>query len=242
MNNKHIFILVFWLMGWAGFAQNPGVTFSKPNPTDTTTVKINSTFLLLGTLQDYIRRGYGARPGQFDLYYQYEKPLMAYVDSIAQKDFKTQFKVEKGAFISEPLARVMDSLYNGSQLNEKMLDTPSKKFSFLTGVYLRYGEKIEGDFYKIQLANSPKNEDVYRLLKEMDCPRLLYKKLPNIPRIYVFYFQATEPLKKYLATVQSVSKQLQQSLLNTLPAAGNQREQYRESVRKENLKIVEMMK
>ena len=48
--------------------QIKGVTFNKPNENDTTQVKINSTFLLLGTLNDYISHNYGNIKNKFDFY------------------------------------------------------------------------------------------------------------------------------------------------------------------------------
>ena len=67
--------------------QIKGVTFNKPNEIDTTQVKINSTFLLLGTLNDYISHNYGNIKNKFDSYNVGEKPLKNFVDSIAKKDF-----------------------------------------------------------------------------------------------------------------------------------------------------------
>ena len=43
-----------------------GVTLNKPNEIDTTQVRINSTFLLLGTLNDYISYNYGNIKNKFD--------------------------------------------------------------------------------------------------------------------------------------------------------------------------------
>lgn len=241
---KHKFVLSFLLLlsYFAAFSQIKGVTLGNPNQTDTTTVKINSTFLLLGTLNDYIKHNYGARPNQFDRYYDYEKPLMAFVDSLAQKDFKVQFAVEKGAFISEKLSRKMDSLYHGHQINRQLMDSPSKSLSFLLGIYLRYGQKIDDGFYKIQLANSPKHENVYDLLGEMGCERIFYKKLRNIPTGYIFYFRATGLMKNYFDSLQGLNEKLQQALLNSLPESGNRRAQYREAILKENLKVLDWMR
>ena len=52
-----------------------GVTLIKPNEIDTTQVRINSTFLLLGILNDYINYNYGNIKNKFDSYNSGEKPL-----------------------------------------------------------------------------------------------------------------------------------------------------------------------
>ena len=60
--------------------QIKGVTFNKPNENDTTQVKINSTFLLLGTLNDYISHNYGNIKNKFDSYNVGEKTFKKFFD------------------------------------------------------------------------------------------------------------------------------------------------------------------
>lgn len=78
-----------------------GITIKSRNEVDTTQVRINSTFFLLGTLNDYISHKYTTKQNQFDRYYDYEKPLMKYIDSVAKKDFKLTLLEDKNCFISE---------------------------------------------------------------------------------------------------------------------------------------------
>ncbi|NHM06663.1 hypothetical protein G4D82_05480 [Flavobacterium sp. CYK-4] len=239
MVSKFTFIVCFVLLGCGAFAQGSGVSITAAQR-DTTTVKINPTFLLLGTLNDYIKHNYGARPNQFDRYYDYEKPLMAFVDSLAQKEFKLQFAVERSAFISEKLSRKMDSLYSGDAIDESLINQQQKKFSFILGVYLRNGEKINNDCYQIQLANSPKHDYVYRLLKQLACSKVFYKELPSNPRQHIFYFQPSDVLKKYLDTAQRLTQKLIEARINAMPE--RLRKPYREAREKEQLKIAEWMK
>lgn len=224
------------------FSQIKGVTIKNSNEIDTTKVNINSTFLLLGTLNDYINHKYVTKQNQFDRYYDYEKPLMAYVDSVAKKDFKVIFTVEKSCFISEKLTKKMDSLYIGNQINDSLFTSIEKKISFILGVYLRNGEKINDDIYKIQLANSPKQQNVYEMLKQLYCQNIFYKRLDNYPKQYILYFQATDFMKKYLATIETQKKKLLDSKINALRVSEEAKRQYKELTQKDHQKIIELFK
>ena len=96
-----------------------GLTVKNRNEVDTTQVRINSTFFLLGTLNDYISHKYVTKQNQFDRYYGYEKPLMKYIDSVAKKDFKLTLLEEKNCFISEELSNKMNSYYLGNALEDR---------------------------------------------------------------------------------------------------------------------------
>lgn len=224
------------------FSQIKGVTMVNRHETDTTKVNINSTFLLLGTLNDYINHKYVTKQNQFDRYYEYEKPLMAYVDSVAKKDFKVAFSVEKNCFISEKLTKKMDSLYIGNQINDSLFSTIEKKLSFILGVYLRNGEKINEDIYKIQLTNAPKHQNVYELLKQLYCKNIYYKRLDNYPKQYILYFQATDLMKKYLATITSQNEKLLDSKIQAMRVSDEVKRQYKEFTQKDHQKIIELFK
>ncbi len=224
------------------FSQIKGVTIKNRNEIDTLKVNINSTFLLLGTLNDYINHKYVTKKNQFDRYYEYEKPLMAYVDSLARKDFKVIFSVEKNCFISEKLTKKMDSLYIGNKLNDSLFTTIEKKISFILGVFLRNGEKINDDIYKIQLANLPKHQNVYEILKQLYCQNIFYKRLDNYPKQYILYFQATDVMKKYLATITTLNDEILDSKINAMRSSEEIKRQYKESTQKDHQKIIELFK
>lgn len=224
------------------FSQVKGVTIKNRNEVDTTKVNINSTFLLLGTLNDYINHKYVTKQNQFDRYYDYEKPLMAYVDSVAKKDFKVVFSVEKNCFISEKLTKKMDSLYVGNRINDSLFTNIEKKLSFILGVYLRNGEKINDDIYKIQLASAPKHQNVYELLKQLYCRNIYYKRLDNYPKQYILYFQATDLMKKYLATIATQKEQLLDSKMHAMRVSEEVQRQYKAITQKDHQKIIELFK
>lgn len=219
--------------------QTKGVTFKNARQADTAQVRINSTFLLLGTLNDYISHNYVTRQNQFDRYYDYEKPLMKYVDSIARKDFKITLSEDKNCFLSEELSNKMNVYYIGNTLNDNLLDSDEKKLSFLLGVYLRNGENINDNVCKIQLANSPKHNNVYDILKKLNCPNIFFRRLDNYPRIYQIYFQPTEPMKKYFAAIALEKQKLLDSKLESLRYT-KLTQAYQKALEQENLAIVQL--
>jgi hypothetical protein len=107
---------------------------------------------------------------------------------------------------------------------------------------LRNGEKINDDIYKIQLANSPKHQNVYEILKRLYCRNIFYKRLDNYPKQYILYFQATDVMKKYLATIVSLNEKIWDSKINAMRSSEEIKRRYKEIRAKENLKIIELFK
>ncbi len=97
----------------------------------------------------------------------------------------------------------MNSFYGEKDelLNNK-IKTKNQIYSFLAGVYYRYGEKIDSSIYKIHFANSPKHQNCYEFLKQIGCENIFYKYLRNIPAQFILYFEATSELKKYLDSIE----------------------------------------
>lgn len=217
-----------------------GVTIRNTNQIDTTKIKINSTFLLLGTLNDYMSYNYGSLENKFDRYYTTEKPLMKFVDSIVKKDFKINLIEDKNCFISKEMTNLMNSFYIKNNLNDSLFNSNEKKLSFLLGVYYRNGEKINDRIYKIQLANSPKHNNVYKFLKELNCQNIFFTRLDNIPTIYQIYFQPTEIIKKYFATIEIEKEKLFNSKIESLSLIKITKEEYKKEMEKENLEIIKL--
>ena len=217
-----------------------GVTLNKPNEIDTTQVRINSTFLLLGTLNDYISYNYGNIKNKFDSYYKNEKPLKNFVDSIAKKDFNVNLIEEKNYLVSEKLSNLMNSFYIENNLNDSLFNSDEKKLSFLLGVYYRNGEKINDNIYKIQLANSSKHKNVYEYLKELNCQKIFFKRLDNFPRIYQIYFQPTDIMKKYFATIETEKNKLLASKDEFSRTNKKLKEELKKQKHIENSRIIEI--
>lgn len=99
--------------------------------------------------------------------------------------------------------------------NEK-LDTEEKMYSFLLGVYLRYGEQLKGNIYQIHISSSAKNKVIYQVLKELECDKIVYKYLRDfLPSLDIFYFQATPRMIKYFNEVEREKEELQKAFYQT---------------------------
>ncbi|WP_316828675.1 hypothetical protein [Pedobacter miscanthi] len=242
MKLKFLLLWVSMILTQNAFSQLKLTALSSPNrpgKTQADTVKMNPEFLLLGTLSDYINRKYVNNEGQFDQYNAYEKSLKKYVDSLVKKTFNISM-VEKGDhYISAEMSEKMEAFYRGDRLNDSILyRSTENKLSFLTGVYLRYGEKINDNLYKIWLRNSAKHLNCYEILKQLGCVHIYYKHLNNIPASDFLYFKPTPLMKKYFATVAVY----QESVLNDelsyhFKSSTNPKESYHKIFERETGKV-----
>lgn len=208
------------------------------------TVKMNTEFLLLGTLNDYISRKYVNNEGQFDRYNAYEKSLKKYVDSAVKSAFNISLLEKGDHYVAEELSRKMNAFYHGDLLIDSLLyGEIANQLSFLTGVYLRYGEKIDDNLYKIWLKNSPKHLNCYEILKQLGCEHIYYKHLNNIPASDFIYFEATPLIKKYFATVAVYQERiLNEQLTYYFKDAVNPKETYQKIFGKEDRKVQSLFK
>lgn len=212
---KKYFLVIAFFISICFHAQEKvevkGVTWNINSKIDTTTVKIYNDFFLLGTLNDYTGYPRLANGNYFDSYNDAEEVLMNYVDSLVKIDYSTSMVKEKNRFISKEMTSKMLSYYDGYEIKEDVFDSKQKKLSFLLGVYLRFGTKINDNYYKIQLANSAKHQTVYEILKSLGVMEIFYKRLNNIPRQDIFYFKATPPILDYFNKVENKKDVLHQN-------------------------------
>jgi hypothetical protein len=212
-----ILLAIFGLSTNFTFGQS---NFGQPKDSSNFEIKIHPDFFLLGTFSDYLGRfQYIDRENQIDRYYPYEESLAKYLNSYIYQNYnqKGELKVEKTKHskLSLPaLAKKIHSEYfdeAGNFIDQK-LDTDEKRYSFLLGLYLRYGEKLDDNIYKIQVVNSPKDKPLYSILKELECDKIFYKFLRGyIPSSDFFYFAATPRMIKYFNTIDKENKELIES-------------------------------
>nr|WP_315147108.1 hypothetical protein [uncultured Flavobacterium sp.] len=213
------FILTF-LLSMTSLSLFSQTNYGKPKDSINFKTEINSDFFILGTLSDYMGRfQYVDRKNQIDRYYPYEEPITKYIAKFINENYKivvdTVFKTSRHSeFFSSKLAKEIHTKYfdeKGSFI-DSTLNSEVKKYSFLTGVYYRYGEHLEGNIYKIQIANSPKDKEIYQILKDLECDKLTYNFLRGyIPSSDIFYFEATPRMIKYFNTVKKEKEELQKS-------------------------------
>jgi hypothetical protein len=196
----------------------------KTNTTDSIKkVSLDPLYFVLGTLSDYMGRfEYVEREKQIDRYYPYEMPvvdfLTKYIKTELNIDVDTTFeKSNHSKMYSDKFSKTLNSFYgvNDKLLNE-MFETINQKYSFLAGVYYRYGDKLDTSIYKIQLANSPKHQNCYEFLKQVGCENIFYQYLRNIPAQFILYFEPTDELKKYLEYIESERIILEKSYHNQI--------------------------
>ena len=211
---KSIFILlIVFLLAFQSTHSQASINIERKiiASSDTTEVKsFEPIYFILGTLSDYMGRfQYVEREKQVDRYYPYEKPLAYYLTDYIKAELNivvdTAFEKSKHSeMFSEELSKTLNNFYgkNDELINSKF-ETDEQICSFLSGVYYRYGERLDTSIYKVQIANSPKHQDCYELLKRIGCEKIFYKYLRNIPAQFILYFEPTEKLKDYLDIIES---------------------------------------
>ncbi len=206
-------LLIVLLLAFQSTRSQASINIERKNIASSDTAEVKSfepIYFILGTLSDYMGRfQYIEREKQVDRYYPYEKPLVYYLTDYIKAELNlvvdTVFEKSKNSeMFSEELSKTLNSFYgkNDKLINSKF-ETTKQIYSFLTGVYYRYGERLDTSIYKIQIANSPKHQNCYELLKRIGCKKIFFKYLRNIPAQYILYFEPTEKLKDYLDIIES---------------------------------------
>lgn len=207
---------------------------------DSMIVKIDTTFFLLGTLNDYMGRKWIAKGEVFDRYYPFEKPLMKFVDRIVKKEYKIVLIEKDNCLNSKEMADKMNSFYVENNLNDSLFTTKEKNLSFLLGAYYRYGEKVTDNIYKIQIANSFKHIEIQKILISLGCKNIFYKRLQNIPVQNIIYFESNDLIKAYFETIEFEKQKLFDSFFKLFLSDKLSKEEYLNEINKKNLIIIEM--
>lgn len=219
MMRLSILITTFLLVFQSTYSQiNHAI--EKTNSSDTF---LDPTFFVLGTLSDYMGRfQYVDREKQVDRYYPFEKPLVKYLTGYIHNELNMEVatiseKSDLCKMFSDELSKVLNSFYGEKDelLNSKF-ETKNQVYSFLTGVYCRYGDKLDSSIYKILLANSPKHQNCYKFLKQVGCENIFYQYSRHIPAQFIIYFEPTEELKRYLDSIESERVVLKNSFNNQI--------------------------
>lgn len=195
-----VIIFSFSLTGQENFSRDP---------------QINSRFLLLGTLSDYMGRyAYIDKPDQVDRYYYYEESLIKFIDSIAKADMNTYVTevFNNGTYetFSRLLSEIVNTYYDeNSLLIDSLFRTDEEICSFISGRYYRYGKKLNDSIFRIQVQNSPDHGILLTLLKRIGCTRVYHKYVKTIPSHYLYYFIPTDELNSFLKYIYNPKKDLE---------------------------------
>lgn len=201
----NIMIIVFFFFYQLTYSQINNV-LEKKISSDTI---FDPIYFVLGTLSDYNGRfQYVERENQVDRYYPYEKPLVYYLTEYIYTELNivvdTIFeKSNHCEMFSDKLSKELNSFYGEKdELLCSKFETEKQIYSFIAGVYYRYGDKLDSSIYKIQLVNSPKHRNCYDFLKQIGCENIFYQYLRNIPTQFILYFEPTNELKRYLESIE----------------------------------------
>ena len=194
--------------------------------------KLDKEFFLLGTLDEYMGRcRFGENDTQVDKYYPYEGHITSIIYSLFKKEYPDlECNVEPSGhkkLISKKLSvKVNDyfslkqksgskvfidnqwlPIYEGN-LKEDIFQSDEQKYSYLAGVFLRYGQ-MQGDTLRgIRFANSAgKVEVCKKLLEQLGCKDIKFKSEDNIPRSNSFTFVPTKKLEAYLQKAMKLRKE-----------------------------------
>ena len=177
--------------------------------TDTIThhkVKLDPEYFVLGTLFEYSipnNGRYSALDGVnlVDIYFPQEKSVARYMAKYIKEEFHiivdTIFTRSNHCSIySEEFSKRLNHFYDkNGLLNDSIFKTREQICSFITGVFYRYGWKIDSMIYGIRYYCPHKYLNL-KLLLEYDCESLLYKKSRSI------YFRPGKELENYLFTIE----------------------------------------
>lgn len=177
-------------------------------------------YFILGTLSDYIGRFYYVdRSQQVDRYDGPEKPLVDYLETMINDHtgMKVDSLIEKRnihtkssdvfskryLLYSDELSKALNNFYGkDDHLIDSLFTTNEQIYSFLTGVYYRYGDRLDSSICKIQMANSSKDINCKAFLERVGCKKVVYKHLNNIPAQNILYFIPTDELLGYFNGIE----------------------------------------
>jgi hypothetical protein len=194
--------------------------------------KNNDEFFILGTISDFDgRRQNPDFKNQFDYYYQYEKPVVAHVDSLLKKDYPKQsydlrFNGNQYEIRSADLLGVFDKYfkYKASSsstmehgkifygvLKDSIFKTDAEKLAFLAGAYSRFGQARD-TAYCIWIACSVSKVSVCnKILKEFNC-KPSFQIVNNTPTGVVVYFHPDKKVAAYLEKYNYLRKGVDKEL------------------------------
>lgn len=220
---QYTLIITFLLAFQFAFSQIEKKTDSTISANTKQTVSIDPVYFVLGTLSDYMGRfSYVKREKQIDRYYPSEKQMVKYLTLYIKNELNitvdTIFeKSNHSEMYSDELSKKLNGFYGEKdELLSTKFESKKQFYSFLTGAYYRYGEKLDSSIYKIQLTNSPNHHICFELLKKIGCENVLYEYLKNIPAQFIYYFEPTDELKKYFDSIEFEKEILKKSFYNEI--------------------------
>jgi len=183
--------------------------YGIPDDTSNLDLTVIPDYFLLGTLSDYTGRfSYIYKDNQIDRYYPFEQNMVRYLTFYIKKNYKIDIdtifdKQRHSETFNHKMSKKLNSYYgkNGNIVSDRF-KTKEQVYSFLLGVYYRYGTKLSENIFCLEFYNSSKDIQVYPMLKQVGCSKIIYRCERNaVPVTDIFYFEASPQLIRYFATI-----------------------------------------
>ncbi|MDT0686951.1 hypothetical protein [Autumnicola psychrophila] len=127
---------------------------------------------------------------EVDKFYSYESSGM-----IAKSDINFD-STNLDSLTSDFYRANFDTIYTGN-IRSDIFQNDIQKISFITGVYIRFGE-LKDFNYSIKTYNSGGKAKLFaKLLEELGSTNVQYKFVKNIPINHIVNFTPSDELKKY---------------------------------------------
>lgn len=175
---------------------------------------------LIGTLNGYLGRKYfNPKENTIDNYKD-AKHLKNYIFEFIKEHYQTIPDNSKSEYLEDQkVATIINSYFDKEgKILIKELENENELYSYILGKYLKYGEHLDADIYKIQIVNSFEGDLVYKSLKQLGCDKILYKRYRGyIPNSQIYYFEATPRMIKYFKSLSDLKEKiLDESILSYL--------------------------
>jgi len=183
-------------------------------------IDIDSDSFIIGTFSNF-SRDYHTKKGKntIDNYFPYEKPLVEFILPYLKNNYSENVLIhtkESGhSDISSPELESHFNILLKDGFDENLFIEKNKKLSFLTGVFLRYGEKLSENLYVFRLPNHPKYSTIsIKFLSQLKVSKIAYQYLNNIPNQHNVYFFTTPEIEKYFSTIKNENEALRKSFFD----------------------------
>jgi hypothetical protein len=165
--------------------------------------KSDSTYFILGTLEDYIGRTYVSDSAQLDHYWGLDGEVVYIIDSILRKmHYEPISDTVKPSIRCIEIAREVNSFYSNGRLKDSIFSNDNERYLFLAGAYFRHGHRTDS-LYLIRMSNSVSKWNLcFKTIKDIGCDSVSVKHVSGIPGSSTVYFKPTKALLMYFDAVE----------------------------------------
>ncbi|MCC8145428.1 MAG: hypothetical protein LIO93_03095, partial [Bacteroidales bacterium] len=167
-------------------------------------------YFILGSLGNHLRRmgGSSLKKGEIDFFQPEEEARVEFLKKYVRENLDIDLIVtkdeKKGYFTtySIGLSEIINSFFKkGSSLKYDLFHNEEEIYSYLLGVYYRYGTKTSDETY--ELRQTYLNTDrMFSILRKSQCPSICYKYHDAVPGGVSFIIKPGILLEKYFTLLE----------------------------------------